>query len=63
MPIHIEELLTEVTVVDGDLPFSDAQINTLAALVATRLAEKERAVRRGGQIPRRSIIPTLETRG
>lgn len=63
MPIHIEEMRSEVTVFDGELPFSEAQINKLVTLVAKRLADKERTARQSGQVPRRSIIPTLEVRG
>lgn len=40
MPVHIEELTSEVTVVDGDLPFSPQQLEQLVCLVEQRLAEK-----------------------
>jgi hypothetical protein len=63
MPIHVEELLSEVTVFDGELPFTETQVTKLVALVAKRLAEQQRAVHESGRIPRRSIIPALETRG
>jgi hypothetical protein len=46
MPIHIEELSSEVTVVEGDLPLTPAQIDKLARLVIKRLEEKQRAARR-----------------
>ena len=63
MPIHIEEMQTEVTVSEGELPLSAAQLERLIELVAARLAERERARGRDRRIPRRSIIPPLETRG
>lgn len=63
MPIHIDELVSDVTVFDGELPFSDDQINKLVALVAQRLAARERDDRGSGQVFRRSIMPTLDTRG
>jgi hypothetical protein len=45
MPIHIEEMTTEVTVVDGDLPFSPQQIEQLAKIIEQRLDEKHRQAR------------------
>jgi hypothetical protein len=63
MPIHVEEMQTEVTVFDGDLPLSAAQLERLVELIAARLAERERGRGKDRRIPRRSIIPPLETRG
>ena len=42
MPFHIEEVNTEVTVVDGDLPLTEAQIEKLVKLVIRRLETKGR---------------------
>jgi hypothetical protein len=36
---------SEVTVVDGQLPLSDAQLERLVALVASRLEQRRRAAR------------------
>jgi hypothetical protein len=63
MPIHIEEMQTDVTVSNGELPLSAAQLERLVELVAARLAERDRARGQSRRIPRRSIIPPLETRG
>jgi hypothetical protein len=45
MPVHIEEMASEVTIADGQLPLSGAQLEQLAALVARRLEQRERAAR------------------
>jgi hypothetical protein len=45
MPVHVEEMTSEVAVLDGDLPLSERQMETLAALVLQRLEEKQRAQR------------------
>jgi hypothetical protein len=40
MPVHIDEMVSDVTVVAGDLPLSAAQIERLVQIVIKRLAEK-----------------------
>ena len=45
MPVHIEEMQTEVTVFDGDLPLSQPQIEKLVKIVIQRLEEKQRTAR------------------
>jgi hypothetical protein len=45
MAVHVEELTTELAVMDGNLPLSEAQLERLVDLVARRLAERERAAR------------------
>ena len=42
MPIHIEEMTSEVAVYDGELPLSESQIDKLVGIVLKRLGEKER---------------------
>lgn len=42
MPIHIEEMTSDVTVVDGDLPLTDQQLEKLVQLVIARIEEKQR---------------------
>lgn len=42
MPVHIEEMTSEVTVVDGELPLSEAQVERLVAAVIKRLEGKRR---------------------
>ena len=40
MPIHVEEMRSDVTVAEGELPLSPAQIDKLVALVAQCLAAR-----------------------
>lgn len=40
--VHIEELTSEVTVFDGELPLTPAQLDRLVRLVAACIAEKNR---------------------
>jgi hypothetical protein len=42
MPLHIEELATEVTIIDGESFLSDQQKEVLVKLVLRRLAELAR---------------------
>ncbi len=42
MPVHIEELTTEVTVMDGELPLTERQVEKLVGKVLQRLEEKRR---------------------
>jgi hypothetical protein len=62
MPIHVEELQTEVAAFDGEVPLSEAQLDKLTALIGRRLAERQRVAEHRG-VPRRSVIPPLEARG
>lgn len=45
MPVYLDEMISDVTVVDGDLPLNDAQIERLVRLVLRRLEETQRAAR------------------
>jgi hypothetical protein len=60
MPIHIEEMTSEVVVMDADLPLTPAQLDKLVRLVLRRLEEKERATRqtREATQPRRELAPS-----
>jgi hypothetical protein len=40
MPLHIEELTSEVTILDGDALLTEAQKETLVQMVIRRLSEK-----------------------
>lgn len=42
MPVHIEEMTSEMNVASGDLPLSEAQIRRLVELVIKQLDERER---------------------
>jgi hypothetical protein len=60
MPIHIEQVTTDVAVFDGELPLSEAQLDALVKLVAARLADGRRVDRereRAAQLLRPSVLP------
>ena len=59
MPLHIEDITNEVTVVDGELPLSEAQVERLVAVVLKRLEGKEREAskRRAATELRRGAAP------
>jgi hypothetical protein len=63
MPVHIGELNTKVTVVDGDLPLTPRQVDALVAIVVARLDDLSRAAaeRRNDQAIRSSVIPLSGT--
>jgi hypothetical protein len=42
VPIEVGRFTTDVTVADGDLPLSPAQLEKLVQLVARRVEEKQR---------------------
>ncbi len=42
MPVQIDELTSDVTVMDGEMPLSQAQIEKLVKLVMSRLDERKR---------------------
>ena len=42
MPVHVEEMTTEVTMIAGDLPMTDAQVEKLVKLIMKRLKDQER---------------------
>ena len=60
MPVHIGELNTKVTVIDGDLPLTPRQIDALVAIVVARLDDLSRAAaeRRSDHTIRSSVIPS-----
>ena len=43
MPVHIENLTTEVTAIDGELPLSKKQLKQIVQIVLTRLENEQRA--------------------
>jgi hypothetical protein len=45
MPVHVEEMSTEVTALDGELPLTESQIERLVQIILKRLDEKQRAAR------------------
>jgi predicted AAA+ superfamily ATPase len=42
MPVHIEEMTSEITIVEGELPMTPAQIERLVKLVMKRIADKQK---------------------
>lgn len=42
MPVHVEEMVTEVTVVDGDLPLTKAQLDKIADYVIACLEQRKK---------------------
>jgi hypothetical protein len=46
MPLHIERLTSEVTLQDGELSLTPAQVERLAALVINKLEERAREASR-----------------
>lgn len=46
MPVHIQEMTEEVTVVEGELPLTAAQIEKLVQIVLSRLEGKQREARK-----------------
>lgn len=60
MPVHIEEMTSEVTVVEGDLPLNPKQIDLLVKLVMKQLVEKQREAensRNATKLRRQSSAP------
>ena len=46
MPVHVEEMTSEVAVLEGELPLSKQQLDKLVQLVMQRLAEQQREMAR-----------------
>jgi hypothetical protein len=62
MPVHVEEMTSEVAVFEGDLPLSEAQLDKLVKLVLQRLTEKQREAKqiREATVLRREAAPPLQ---
>ena len=52
MPVHIDNLETDVTVATGDLPLSEAQIERLVRIVLKRLQDRQREQQRSREATR-----------
>jgi hypothetical protein len=63
MPIHVEDITSETTVLAGELPLTEAQIEKLVQLVLKRVAEKQRETQqsREATVLRRAAIPSMRT--
>jgi hypothetical protein len=60
MPLHIEELTSEVTVIDGDSILSEKQREAIVQMVLKRLGEKARDAERrtrGTELRRQASAP------
>jgi hypothetical protein len=42
MPVHIEEMTSEITIVEGEFPLTLAQIDKLTKLVIKRIGELQK---------------------
>ncbi len=42
MPVHVGEIESDVTVIDGEMPFSEGQLEKLVEMVCKRLEKKKR---------------------
>lgn len=47
MPVYVNEMTTDVTVVDGELPLDEVQIRKLVNLVVERLERRHRETEQG----------------
>ncbi len=45
MPVHVEEMSSEVSVSDADLPLSEAQIDKLVKIIMKRMERREQEAR------------------
>jgi len=60
MPVHIDEMTSDVTIVEGELPLTPPQIEKLVKLVMHRIAEKKtdaQRTRAAVQLKRQSSTP------
>lgn len=65
MPAHVVEMTSEVTVTEGELPLTPAQVERLVELVLVRLADRERERERSREATRlrRQSSPPFEAGG
>jgi hypothetical protein len=65
MPVHVEELTSEVAVIQGDLPLTEAQIDKLVKLVLKRLEEKQREAKQNREATslRHGVTPSTPMGG
>ncbi len=52
MPVHIEQLTSEVAIQDGDLALSAAQMDKLVSLVICKLEERARSAGQARAAPK-----------
>jgi hypothetical protein len=65
MPVHVQEMTSEVEVLDGEMPLSDAQLKKVVDMVLRCLEDRRRTDKwtRDATELRRSVLPktTIET--
>lgn len=61
MPVHINEVNSELDVIQGDMPLSEQQIELLVRIIMDRLEKQQRQARRIEQATtvRRASAPSL----
>jgi hypothetical protein len=61
MPFHIEQVTSEITVLDGDLPLTPAQVEKLVQLILRRIGDKHRDAALGHEASsiQRHVAPAL----
>lgn len=47
MPVHIGQMTSEMTLIDGDMPLTAAQVEKLVQIVLQRLEQQQRSQRQG----------------
>jgi hypothetical protein len=52
LPVHIDEITSDVVVAGADLPLSHAQVERLVSLVIKRLKEKDHAAKQAREATR-----------
>ncbi len=62
MTVHIGKITTEAVAYDGDLPFSERQVQALVSRVIQCLGEKHRAAEQAAEatVLRSGASPTLQ---
>jgi hypothetical protein len=62
MPMHINELTSEVAIASGDLPLSQTQLDKLVNLVMHRMTERHRqaALTKEATKVDQSVVPPLK---
>ena len=60
MPVHVDEMSSEITVVEGELPLTPQQLEKLVKLVMRRIADQRRDEERSSAATK---IRSRSTRG
>ena len=63
MPVHINEMTSEVGILDGELPLTEQQMERIIQIVFERLEQRERESRRASEETgfRSSMAPSVPT--